>query len=579
MKQLIRKTLTYLTVLVMMMLFTPVLPGGEVSAVTFIDVQDNNVCESADAPGEGNAFTITTSSDQYVRFDAEEWLKTTRVGVFFTAVSCGGTPRVTQVDENGNEIGSSNDMWAGRTLDPIVVTKADIYDSTEYPYVYFKISGGLNSRFSISSYPYAYNQTKDTAAELADNTEITGFNNMTWRDSNCSYGTLWYKLTAEEKAKYRIHSPVRYYYGIDDENVSLVPDASDTTVTLDKGKTLYIEIIADRKKNITMEISREVFNRMTSMEFDKSPYNIVEGDSTTVTLNYERLDPGRPLESDIVAYDEFSVGDGGVLSYASGCELALKSRDDSKAVFDLKGINPGRYLIMAKNSEGLMPQAIVNVMPKKMNVKGASSEGTHKSSKVHWGTQIGVGKYVVYLKASDGNYIKKGTAGSNDYNIKGLSANKTYYVKIAPVKTGSFNGSAYSIEGAMSDPVKIVTAPSKAPKIKSAKATGTKYHKAVKTWHAGHYDAGYVWHPGYYTTSPAYSSAAVKVNHTKVKGASSYTSNGISFSKGTAGYKLSGKIKAGKKQSVKIRAVKKSGSSIAYGPWSKAKVVKLKAAK
>lgn len=566
MKSIMKRVLTCMLALALVLAFMPAMPGGQASAVSFIDVSDEE------------EFTVNTSSPVYYRFDASEWPKTTREGVFFKAISCGGSPKVTQVDKTGYPIGNSNDMWGGRVLNPIVVQRADFYDGTEFDYVYFKIEGGLGSKFKIYTYPYAYNQDKSNAAEISDNTGIRDFGYLGYRDSS-SYGTLWYKLNAKEKAKYRIHSNIKYYYMVDDEDATYVSDAADKTVTLEKGQTLYIEQCPKDGDSSYLELSRDIFNRMTSFSWDKGTYSITEGSSTTATLKYDRLDTSRDLESTIVAYEEFNVGDGGSLSYASGCELELQSKDNSKATFSLKGLTPGKYLILAKNSEGLMPQAQVEVKPKKMNVKGASSEGTHKSSKVHWGTQTGASKYAVYLKNSKGTYVKKGTTTKNDYNITGLSANKTYYVKIAPVKTGSFNGSSYSIEGAKSDAIKIVTAPSKAPKITSAKATGTKYHKATKTWHPGHWDAGNVWHDGYYTTTSAYSTAAVKVKHKKVSGATSYASNGISFSKGIAGYKISGKVKAGKKQTVKIRAVKKSGSSVAYGPWSKSKTVKLKGAK
>lgn len=550
------RTMICLTVFAAMMIFLPALTGSEANAVSFTDVND------------GVEFNVGTSSDQYYRYEPDDWPKTYREIVFITAVSTGGTPKVTLVDSNGNSLGSSNDMWGGRRIQlgaPVV--RQEIYNP--FDYVYFKISGGLGSKFRVNSYPYWYNQEKSSASEIADKPEVRDFADIAERDTGCSYGTLWYRLKAEEKAKYRISTTVKsYYYCIDNEKAVYVPDSATKTVTVNKGSTLYIELMADEENADTLKISRDIFNRMTTMKLDASTYSLTEGKSKTITLKYSKLDANRPLESTIVSS---SVG--------GDCKLVKESVGETSAKYTLSGKNPGKFKITVTNSEGLKATAVVNVVPKKMNVAGASSEGTHKSSKVHWGTQIGASKYAVYLKNSSGKYVKKGTTAGTDYNIKGLKANKTYYVKLAAVKTGEYNGTSYSIEGALSDPIKIVTAPSKKPVIRKATSTGTKYHRATSRYQVGHWDAGGVWHKGYYITTPAHSTAAVKVKHSKVKGASSYVSNGISFSKGIAGYSIGGKVSAGKKQTVKIRAVRKSGTSIAYGPWSKAKTVRLKGAK
>ncbi len=564
-----RRLLAVMLAVCVSMAFMPMLPGGQASAVTFIDVQDNSSAEMAGNPGSGNAFSLSTSSAQYIRFTPEDWPKTTRSEVFLTAISCGGTPKVVQVDSSGNEIPGAavHDMWGGHTMEPIVITRNEMYDP--YPYVYFKITGGLGSKFSISSYPFYYNQSKDRASEILDDTSVKGFNVLKERETGNSDGTLWYKLTALEKAKYRISTTAKkYYYCIGNGDAVYVPDGSEKTVTVSKGQTLYIEIVADKKKCDILTIERDIFNRMTSMKFNASTYNVPEGTSKTISLNYAKLDPNKSLESTIVSFDS-----------GGGCKLTKGTVGQTSTSFTLTGKNPGKYTIQAKNSEGVTATAVVNVVPKKMIVAGASSEGTWKSSVITFGSQIGAKKYAIYLRNSSGQYVYKGMATTNKYNVTGLKANKTYYVKIAPVASGTFKGSAYNIYGPQSDAIKIITAPAKAPVIKKAKATGTKYHKATRTYHSGRWDAGGVWHSGYYTKNPAYSSAAVKVTYTKVKGATSYASNGMSFKKNIAGYTIAGKVKAGKKVKVKVRAVKKSGSSIAYGPWSKAKTVKLKKAK
>ena len=139
----------------------------------------------------------------------------------------------------------------------------------------------------------------------------------------------------------------------------------------------------------------------------------------------------------------------------------------------------------------------------------------------------------------------------------------------------------------MGEGVGAMTAPYKAPTLKSAKQKGgTKYIKPYKKS---------IWHPatksrvGHYETVKLgnQSNANVKIKIKKVSGAKYYEANKgntnavsqgtnvINFFKNKLSFTYKGKI-SGKTEKVKVRGVWKKGVCTAYGPWSKTKKVKIK---
>lgn len=258
---------------------------------------------------------------------------------------------------------------------------------------------------------------------------------------------------------------------------------------------------------------------------------------------------------------------------------------------------PGTYKLTIKTSEGLTAPLTVKITPNKMNYKYVKSVGTHNSTTIQWNTpqwsgDIGGNYYPNMANANyyriyqykGGKYVRvwSGAAGAgniaavNKAKISKLAANKTYSFRIAACWK---NSDGTILEGPKSTTFKAVTAPSRKPKLK--KATGVKTKYTPKKVYPGYWDSAWVWHDR--VTISAYSMATVKYSIGKVSGASGYQAyankQSVNISNSKATFKYGGKLKA-KTVKTRIRSVKKNKTynSVAYGPWTSYKSVKLKRA-
>lgn len=250
--------------------------------------------------------------------------------------------------------------------------------------------------------------------------------------------------------------------------------------------------------------------------------------------------------------------------------------------------NPGIYTITATTTEGLTAKAEIQLAPAKINLTGLKSVGTTNSSTVTWDAYSSASKvkYYVYL-LKNGKYKKVGETSSAAYTFKKLSAGKTYSFKISTVlETKNKKGKKVVLEGEKSDVYKFVTAPSEKPVITGLSCVSSKYHP--KTWQeglAGYWDGAGVWHKpisGYWIAANSTAEVKVNVKSSKVfksyqyeEGVPVYVKDGQKIT-----FKYSGKI-GSKTQKVKLRGVVTLDkyNSIAYGNWSEAKSVTIKAAK
>lgn len=552
MAKVMKKSVAFVLALIMAVAFMPMLPGGEASALSpdFIEVTPETT------------INVGTSDTKYYYIEAQNlYLKNLNNAIVIECIQTGGTPKVTQVDESKNQIGTEHDAWQTWKMEPIKVAIGSN--------VYFKITGGLGAKFIIHEYPWFANTDPQNPREILDNTEVKNFDFMRAEETASSYGNRYYTLTATEKAKYRIEAS---NVGVD------VTEATDKKTTieaggkydfiLNKGKTLFIALKSNFKEGEVI-IYRDIFNYMKTMQFEKTSYSVLAGKTATMKLNFTNLDSNKKNESTIVSKGLYN---------SDGDPVASVTQEDINT-YTTSYDRPGVYTVKVKNSEGKTATTKLTIRPAKPIVSGYTATGTASSSKISiYDTHAsGIDGFAVYLK-SGSTYKYKGLTsysnGYNTFNIKNLKANQTYYVKVkAYKKIGTEK--AYS---SYSDAMKIITAPSKKPYIKSSKALKTTYYKGTSTYHKGYWDAGGVWHKGYYIKTPAHSIASVQLYFASIKGATSYTSTYGALTKKRVGISVSGKAKAGKKR-LRIRAVKKSGRAIAYGPWSSYKYVKIKAAR
>ncbi len=577
--------------------FMPVLPGGQASAATAEKIGEYSF--TGTAWGDDTVYASYTNKNTAVQYnifnlsyDSTIYLKVKEPVDYslyiFDSLEKLNSAASAGTMTNAGYVASYSQKSTGYEFE----LKAGTYYFASYR------PTGLNGT-SIKYDVYWTASERNTSMKAADSvscdfSKTATASDPTIHDVNCgmdgcgSGGTLYWKFTVTDKAYYKLQGY----------------DESYTYRPVDSTTKYYDMKILDSKGNVVKAYTSDPIKKEQQgyVALDKGTYYIAS-QAGAFAYSYGMI---------LSCYDfreitSFSVAN--VSGYA-GDKLTLKltaSPSDFESTFNVNGTKfgkgqtvtfqyarPGKYSFPVKTSEGLSKTVSITIKPVKLALGGARSQGTWKSTTLYWPSStrsVSIGSkyypnepnanfYRVYMYKG-GKYVRvwQGAAKSGvnqSATITGLAGNKTYSFKIAACWKCS-DGTV--IEGAQSDVLKAVTAPAKAPVIKKAKATGTKYHKATKTYHSGRWDAGGVWHSGYYTKNPAYSSAAVKVTYTKVKGATSYTSNGVSFKKNIAGYTIAGKVKAGKKVKVKVRTVKKSGSSIAYGPWSKAKTVKLKKAR
>lgn len=346
-------------------------------------------------------------------------------------------------------------------------------------------------------------------------------------------------------------------FGINDEHL------------LDKGTYLLEMYSTKTGDQCSVDIKSRDFKDIKKITVQEN-YEVYRGSKTPITLTYEPSDHESSITWTNQNEDCLEIR-----NYDSETKDWLS---DDKAIIYAKSL--GTYTGTITTSEGITKTITVLVKPNPTKVSAATSMTSSKKK-----------ASVVLDWTGDGNYYKIYEKSGNDYKVvKETTATKVTLSK-TPGKTYNYKiESCYKAGGqivcsSMGDGVDVITAPFKKPTIKSAKQSGnTKYTKPYteteKHWNGKYY---------YYETHKRgnSSSATVKIKYTNVKGAKGYESNkgntgflnniGI-VSKNKLLFGYSGKIKA-KTEKIKIRGVWVKGNSVAYGPWSKVKKVKIKKAK
>ena len=442
----------------------------------------------------------------------------------------------------------------------VIVAKGDT--------LYFKVTQNSSSASNdtITGNYYIAN-TRDTAYDEGSK----GFT------SKSSAGEIWYKKTFTEKTYFQVSVLNRYCNIYKNDSTVSLDDPSDgetsEAIIFDAGDTAYIKIAGQYGMPVTVSDKSYEYTQLTSISFPKDTYTVAKGGTISIAMDWKK--ENNDLDKD-GAYDPYESKveyfvDGSEYSYAYGTgeadnatTLDFTSNDTSLGV--------GKHTIKAVTSEGLTAETTVIVTPGAIPASSIKSVGTWKSSKISWATVYsgtGTSGYDVYLKNSSGTYVKKGSSTGSSYNLTGLSSNKTYYVKVVGYVT--VDGVKYS-DPSTSSAVKVLTASSTKPKITSLKSAGKKYY--AKKWNSGYWTAAGNWVSGYWTS--AHTNFYYKVKYSKVSGATTYQDNHTLTVKTGKGYMSVNGKKTSKKVSVKVRSVRKSGTSVAYGPWSTAKSVTVK---
>lgn len=176
-----------------------------------------------------------------------------------------------------------------------------------------------------------------------------------------------------------------------------------------------------------------------------------------------------------------------------------------------------------------------------------ASSSTTSTIKLTWGKVTGAKQYKIYkYNTSSKKYTLAGTASSNTYTVKKLSAGKSYKFKVSAVVGG--------IEAEKSDPLKAATNPKKPAKVSLSSAKSTSRKKITARWKK--------------TTCTGY-----QVQWSTSKSfKSNYKTKTVSGSKNTS--KTVTTAQARKTYYVRVRAYNKANGKTTYGTWSK--VIKVK---
>lgn len=355
-------------------------------------------------------------------------------------------------------------------------------------------------------------------------------------------------------------------------------DALYTTTTLftqddkllDKGTYLLVAYGATDGSTYSMPIKSRDFKDIKKINC-KDTYEVYQG-TTKIAISYEPAD----FESTV----KWSKGDENfsVDSYDSNAKINL---EPTEAIICANAL--GEFTSTITTSEGVSKTIKVMVKPRPTQVSYAEAVTKSKSKatiKLEWSGDANW--YKVYQKSSKDKDFKvvKETSDSKVTLTTKPNMNFTYKIESCYKKDGKI------VSSSMGEGVGAMTAPYKAPTLKSAKQKGgTKY---VKPYTKS------VWHPatksraGHYETLKLgnQSNASVKVKIKKVgakyyeanKGNTNAISQGtnvVNYFKNKLSFTYKGKI-GGKTEKIKVRGVWKKGVCTAYGPWSKTKKVKIK---
>ena len=355
-------------------------------------------------------------------------------------------------------------------------------------------------------------------------------------------------------------------------------DALYTTTTLftqddkllDKGTYLLVAYGSTDGSTYSMPIKSRDFKDIKKINC-KDTYEVYQG-TTKIAISYEPAD----FESTV----KWSKGDENfsIDTYDSNAKINL---EPTEAIISANAL--GEFTSTITTSEGVSKTIKVMVKPRPTQVSHAEAVTKSKSKatiKLEWSGDANW--YKVYQKSSkdkDFKVVKETSDTKVTLNTK-PNMNFTYKIESCYKKDGKI------VSSSMGEGVGAMTAPFKAPTLKSAKQKGgTKY---VKPYTKS------VWHPatksraGYYETLKLgnQSNASVKVKIKKVgakyyeanKGNTNAISQGtdvVNYFKNKLSFTYKGKI-GGKTEKIKVRGVWKKGVCTAYGPWSKTKKVKIK---
>lgn len=212
----------------------------------------------------------------------------------------------------------------------------------------------------------------------------------------------------------------------------------------------------------------------------------------------------------------------------------------SCTVSDLKAHTEYSFKVRAcgSSSEGEFSD-VIKERTKLSKVKSIKSKNVKSTSvRVYWSKVSGADTYLLY-RYSDGEWKRIAKTKDTAFDVKNLSANKTYYFKVKAYnsKTGE--------TGDYSSKVKVVTTPSK---VKNVKASGIKTTSLTIKWSKVSGATAYQ----IYRSTDGETWKRVKSVNSKT---TSYTDKSL---------------KKGKKYYYKVRAYRKADSKTYYGDFSSA---------
>ena len=417
---------------------------------------------------------------------------------------------------------------------------------------------------------------KPTVVALPSNDTTT---NLSWTQTATggSKNKVYYKLEVAEKTYYHF-SQASSVVGILYKGDSVTGEVVANSITLfnindehllDKGTYLLEMYSSKTGEQCSVDIKSRDFKDIKKITVQEK-FEVYRGSKTPITLTFDPADNESSIKWTNQNEDCMEIR-----NYDTDSKDWLSN---DKAIIYANSL--GTYTGTITTSEGISKTITVMVKPNPTKVSAATSTTSSKKK-----------ASVVLEWSGDGNYYKVYEKSGNDYKVVKETTDSKVTLSKTPGKTYNYKiESCYKSGGqivcsSMGDGVDVITAPYKVPTIKSMKQSGSTkyvkpYTKTEKHWNGKYY---------YYETHKYgnSSNAYVKIKYTKAKG-SKYTAanKGATLFKANSwvlsGNKLyfgySGKIKA-KTERIKLRGVWVKGNSVAYGPWSKVKTVKIKAAK
>lgn len=517
------------------------------------------------AGSEEKMYKVKLVSDSYLQF------KTTRGSYYDDAVT------IKIYDSNGIEIQSI--VQEKRLSDS---TNQYVYDSVNLPTgtYYIGVSGDGSGSNSIS---LAINEVEtNVTSEAAETIELPYTDatvNLNWKQtkSGNTRNKKYYKLVVKDKAYYSFTdlssggASGSLYKG-DSESGEMIASSSEIFFAakgpylLEKGTYLLWVMGVTEGKEYEVDINCRDFIDIKSIS-GTDYYEVYNGSKTPISLTFDPADNESSIVWTSPNREALEIND---YDYDTKDNLAK-----NKAYIYAKSL--GKYTATITTSEGISKTITVMVKPSPTKLSGSLATTSSKKKaklKLEW--------------EHTGNYYKIYEKSGKDYKVISETTSNSITLNKAPGKTYNYKIEAcYKKDGqivcsTMGDAVGAITAPYKAPTIKSAKQSGkTKYVKPFTT-REKHWNGYYY----YWETHKQgnYSTAAVKVKFTKAKGAkyyevnkggTAYNGNAWTISKNKLTFSYKGKIK-GKTEKIKLRGIWVKGNSIAYGPWSKVKKAKIK---